>query len=416
MASGELIQLIAEVAQEASVDLPSDWVDDFTEHLGEVRLISPHSIYDRLCRRVGLLMREQPELKDKYHSAYIEIRQQVRFRLAERLGFRELLETSGAKDRLKAFLADLPEGEAWSVETLKAKNGANSYMELYKLVGELDLAAIRFILGEDAETLLSRNPFEAEAPSYFNSDARLKGFLVAFLTSLPDGASWAARDILRFTWNGASGETWYSRTLGQGDADSKEGLTLERVKAILGDEASALLRQHPFSPKWILRDAKTARAILVRFLKSLEDDEAWSFSRLAEWADPVTGLKGSSLIAWIHKSFPTVDAAMIQALLGNRHRNSLMRNPFEPLVVVRIKNLRVARVYVIQFLESLPENQPWCWEDVRQWVASDGCKGSSVAHWLRSQARKKGKKPLEMLGLDPQLLTRNPFSGRTIPS
>lgn len=151
---------------------------------------------------------------------------------------RRLTSAKKAKAALLEFLGGLPEGEEWSFfsmfdiwESKSGVKGKTLYGWIYIHFGSSDEAAVRAVLGEDADSALSRNPFK----KITGEESATKG-LKTFLDSLPERESWSPENFnLRYPSN----YSWIQRNI------TYNG-TIDWLYVLIKMVPLEYLRQHPF--------------------------------------------------------------------------------------------------------------------------------------------------------------------------
>jgi len=232
------------------------------------------------------------------------------------------------KKYLLEFCKQLDEGEEWWSRKLskwQAQDGFNGLNIRFYVVGKtgtFDEASIRYILGEDANEVLERNPFVAHEKRV-NSLEDVQKYLVEFLRSLERGRSWSVA-MLR-AWRspdnvlGENVYRWITRNI-------RSFVSEKALIKVLGEKARILLRRNPFERK--SDDRFYVRLFFKDFLGSLQNGEKWSVQRLSMWQN-TDGVSGRVIYRWIRKNVRhegKVD--WMYVLLNFVPTNMLEKHPF----------------------------------------------------------------------------------------
>ncbi|MBT3864983.1 hypothetical protein HOE67_03625 [Candidatus Peregrinibacteria bacterium] len=157
---------------------------------------------------------------------------------------------------------------------------------------------------------------------------------------------------------------------------------------------------------------KAIRDLLLEFLGSLEEGEAWETQKLQGWTKRST-LTGKRLYSRVVNKAPWLEKT-VQVILGENHEAILKRNPFQAGVVRKITSKSAAKKYLRQFLSSLKKGQSWSATDLVRWEGD--VKGNTLWTWLSQRGGSEilDKQTIEwVLGdFKEEDLGRNPFEKR----
>lgn len=226
-----------------------------------------------------------------------------------------------ARHYLETYLTSLPDGETWSHKAFfNWKNphdgikGSSVIDHLAQEGQKFTEPAVRAALGEDADSLLSRNPF-TERPRRLTSAKKAKAALLEFLGGLPEGEEWSFYSMFDI-WeskNGVKGKTLYGWIyLHFGSSDETA------VRAVLSEDADSALQRNPF--KKITGEESATRG-LKTFLDSLPEGKGWSPKDF--------DLCRPSNYAWIRKNITRDDTIdWLYVLIKMVPLEDLRRHPF----------------------------------------------------------------------------------------
>ncbi len=333
---------------------------------------------------------------------------------------RQIKGWEGVKNGLIAFLETIPEGQSWSTVELWAWetdkwNGHNLYKYLSARGKRFDATTVKDILGDQAD-ILDRKPLEI-IEQKLRSIEDAKKYLVMFLNGLEPGASWApvdVRDRIEVGKDGPSGTTFVAWIRGN-CSDENGNISEKSIRIVLGNDADAMLKAHPYQKIRVLVSAKVARSYLCLFLEQLEENEPWSVVDLQEYGEIRDGVDGSGVYSWIQRNEGALDEKALRRFLGDQE-DVLIRNPFEPKLQKRIRDLPTAQKYFKEIIGSLPSDESWSASDLSDFglTAEGGVTGRLIYRWILGHYPSESNRLTEtcirtFLGADTNILDAHPF-------
>ena len=388
------LDIIQQYCADEGIDVPKSLPCDFKEHIGKAaNMTSFLSLRVGFCARVQKVLKEDAALGDAYGEFFSSVQAPVRLRMARVLGLEEYITqpmegfTVSPRDALKSYLESLKPGQTWNVhktEKLRSGIGRKAGILMQRLRGNLGgitRELIADVLGEDAEIVLTRNPFERENRVIKNIwDARC--YFRRFLTSLKPKEEWYAEKLYAWTSqdgvHGYSVVNWTKNHCGGHFSESAIG-------TILGDDTYLL--RNPFkTPHLIrLRGRKDAGKALAAFLRSLPEGEVFTPQRLYDWVS-VDEVPGSAIRHWIRNNFGGFTEDDVRILLGDEADELLAKHPFQKQEK-RITNAAIARKWLMSFLEELPKGASWSSNTLQRHGkigGENGTYGSNLYIWIRN--------------------------------
>ncbi|MBN2087168.1 hypothetical protein JW758_02370 [Candidatus Peregrinibacteria bacterium] len=236
---------------------------------------------------------------------------------------REITCERDARIHLLKFLKTLPEGQTWNPKKLmEADRNTYLWMNKYATKG-ITSEYIEELLGEDAEVLLKKNPFE-RLKRTITSKTKAHNYLVELYMSQPEGKrvsvktinSWTAQDgtrghsIINFIKRNISGE-----------------ITEESLRELLGKSADEVLRRNPFE-KLNNPSLEKIKELLSEFFDRLPNGTPWSPQTLHSFRSEKTDSR-INLCEWIYRNIKyqgKVD--WLYVLVEMVPSSRLMTNPF----------------------------------------------------------------------------------------
>ncbi len=308
-----------------------------------------------------------------------------------------------ARHYLVLFLRSLAEGAAWSPNTLQQHGEVSDNVYGYSIyswiarneAGGFCRNSVVSILGNEAELLLARNPFEHEIRR-INTLEDAKKYLLLFLDSLPEGKLWSPSYLMDYGSIGDDGPTGDNLYCWLQGNICREG-TIDWLYILMGVLPHEYLEKHPFEKQEKkITDVKIAKHYLLEFMAALLPDTSWSCSTLK---DAVCigqdEIKGNTLYEWLLNNYRAegggVNEGSIRAVLGDDADAALARNPFEHKIG-RINTLEDAKKYLLLFLDSLPEGKSWSPSYLMDYgcIGDDGPTGDNLYLWLKRNVRREG--------------------------
>lgn len=424
-----ILGVISGCLSEQGVKIPDNLEGDFSRYLPDLpNLESFNQIRTQLCRTIGGLIKNDEEFGEKYGEIYGQIAHLVRIKLVCLLGFDDYVnrptsdDSKSSREILKEFLKSLKDGEEWNVKKLSIWEvdgdnvGSRLKTRIGAVVGRWNLDVVRIILGDDANALLERNPFERlEWRIETIYDARR--YLREYLTGLPEGVPWSYTTLCEWkSSDGAEGITLAQQIPKKAKCS---GLTEDAVRNALGKEADALLARNPFTKRILRLTSKpAAKAALLDFMSGLSEGEIWSIHpKLDTWLS-ADGIGGSDLYKWVLRNFGDFNESTIKELLGEDADKALRRNPFTKNEV-KNKDAESVRGYLMAFFDEMGGGKAWCVSDLQKYgqIGADGPKGAAVESWIRrnSDGNFNLANLVAVLGeVAESVLRRNPFEVRHV--
>lgn len=240
-----------------------------------------------------------------------------------------------------------------------------------------------------------------------DSGLSYRAFFRRFLGGLDEGEEWTIGMFKEWECEGTTGLQYYYRLV------QVCGWNLEVVKAIIGDDAEALLARNPcvsnFKPQ-VLKSAVVARKYLVYYFRSLPVGARWSCDTLRNWVG-VNGVNGNSLYYWMNNNLVGgVSSDSLRGVLTNDYLDLLVDHPYAAYEI-KLRSLSDVKNYLVEFLEGLDEGEDWWSNKLGEWVAKDGFNGRNIRFFVVRNVGSFDECVIrDILGEDAdEFLLRNPF-------
>lgn len=320
------------------------------------------------------------------------------------------------------FLGSLKEGEPWEIgNNLRKWKDKNGYMghslenRLRQLSDnrDLDTEILKTFLGKDHEHLLTNHPLEKEEKHHYSIEDAKKTML-EFLKSLKENEIWSPKTLQKWGNLGHSLYDWLTRHFRDQNNNPDWKTIVDQFVPAEYKQRNSFKRE-----RIIYKTSKLTgetRDRLLRFLGSLPKGTTWTPKTLDAWSTENNPRNGHSLYQWLSRNIRDKTGIDWQRILREiKSRKHLRRNPFEKELVITSE--KIAKNLLIEFLESLPEGQPWSPIALEKWGTKENPRiGDNLRVWLGRNCRHGGDIDwiYILIKIIPQkFLRRNPFHHRT---
>lgn len=420
--ANELFEIVETSIQDQGLQTSRTFRRDFFENFSDLPEIDSFlRVKQEICERLRRILASDEKMNNKYASLVKAVSDTVRLRIGLILGFEESVSRPSkggcrpARELLRDFLLQLPEGKPWSVKELKDwkcgdDTGYELYFRIYNKVG-WSIDSVKTIIGDESGDLLMRNPFERKLTKKINGLEDARRYLTEFLRSLLEGKTWSVIDLT--TWNN---EEMSGETLRAWIGNHYENFNLSNIRKILGKNAFKILERNPFKPVWEIRSRADAKRRLIQYLETISEGQAWTPSTLQKWSN-ADGSGGAALYSWIDRNMSNgFNTENVRDLLGSHADTVLVRNPLEHREE-KIKTIEDAKRYLIEFLKSLSEGERWTPARLINWKGN--VVGATLYLYIRKHVRHNDVVDWVYVLVNlipPEYLTRNPFYARDVGS
>lgn len=246
--------------------------------------IRGHNLYNWICRNLGGF--SETEIREVLGEDADEALRRNPFTKTSKSN----TDLTAASRNLENFLLGMPAGRVWSITDLQAHgqigdgsqgNALHSWAS--RNLGAFNLATIKQMLGERAEELLTRNPFEVRHINRVVDVEAASKYLKKFLELWPAGVSWSPNDLQQFGEidDGVYGYSVYGWINGHYESGFEEAA----LREILNGDADRLFLRSPFERKCVgkILTLEDFKKFFVVFLDCLPEGEHWTPSTLKQF-------------------------------------------------------------------------------------------------------------------------------------